>query len=63
MEAGKARFRAIKTGLLGELSVEVTSGLSGGETIIIGPFKALRELKDGDAVKQEEAKKETGRQG
>ena len=63
MEAGKAKFRAIKTGLLGELSVEVTSGLSGGESIITGPFKALRELKDGDAVKQEEAKKETGRQG
>jgi HlyD family secretion protein len=61
MEDAKARFRAIKTGLLGELSVEVTSGLSGGEMIITGPFKALRELKDGDAVKQEEAKKDTDR--
>jgi HlyD family secretion protein len=58
MENGKAQFRAIKTGLMGELSVEVTSGLAGGETIITGPFKALRELKDGDAVKKEEPKKE-----
>jgi HlyD family secretion protein len=56
-EGGKARFRAIKTGLMGELSVEVKSGLQGGETIVIGPFKALRELKDGDAIRQEEAKK------
>jgi HlyD family secretion protein len=56
-DGGKARFRPIKTGLLGELQVEVTSGLKGGETIITGPFKALRELKDGDAVKQEEPKK------
>jgi HlyD family secretion protein len=63
MENGKAQFRAIKTGLLGELSVEVTSGLGGGETIITGPFKALRELKDGDAVKQEEPKKDKGPQG
>jgi HlyD family secretion protein len=63
MEDGKARFRAIKTGLMGELSVEVTSGLSGGESIITGPFKALRELKDGDAVKQEEPKKDGGKEG
>jgi HlyD family secretion protein len=57
LDGGTARFRPIKTGLLGELSVEVTSGLQAGETIITGPFKALRELKDGDAVKQEEPKK------
>jgi HlyD family secretion protein len=57
VEEGKARFRPIKAGLLGELSMEVTSGLQGGETIITGPFKALRELKDGDAVRQEEPRK------
>jgi hypothetical protein len=28
----------------------VTSGLSGGEEIVTGPFKTLRELKDGQAV-------------
>jgi HlyD family secretion protein len=62
-EGGKARFQPIKTGLLGELSVEVVSGLKGGETIISGPFKALRELKDGDAVKLEEPKKGGGPPG
>src|SRR4029078_12640386 len=33
MEGGKARFQAIQTGLLGELSLEVASGLKGGETL------------------------------
>jgi len=56
---GKAVFRPIKTGLLGELSMEVVEGLKGGETIITGPFRSLRTLKPGDAVKPEKAKKET----
>jgi HlyD family secretion protein len=59
-DGGKARFQAIKTGLLGELSLEVVSGLKGGETLITGPFKALRTLKPGDAVKVEEKKKGAG---
>jgi HlyD family secretion protein len=58
MEDGKARFQAIKTGLLGELSIEVVSGLRGGETIITGPFKSLRTLKHGDPVKLEKPKKD-----
>ncbi len=61
MEGGKARFQPIKTGLLGELSLEVVSGLKGGETIITGPFKALRTLKPGDAVRVEKKKKEGDR--
>jgi HlyD family secretion protein len=53
MEGGQARFQPIQTGLLGELSLEVTSGLKGGETLIVGPFKALRAIKPGDPVKPE----------
>jgi len=58
MEGGKARFVPIKTGLLGELSTEVLEGLKGGETLITGPFKALRSLKPGDGVKVEKPKKD-----
>jgi HlyD family secretion protein len=58
MESGKARFQPIQTGLLGELSLEVRSGLKGGETLITGPFKSLRELKLGDPVKVEKPKKD-----
>jgi HlyD family secretion protein len=50
---GKVRFQPIKTGLLGELSLEVKEGLSGGETIVTGPFRALRNLKPGDMIKAE----------
>ena len=34
MESGKARFQPIYTGLLGELSLEVSSGLKGGEILL-----------------------------
>ncbi|HEX4495809.1 MAG TPA: efflux RND transporter periplasmic adaptor subunit [Thermoanaerobaculia bacterium] len=57
----KARFQPVQTGLVGDLSIEITGGLKGGETVITGPFKALRELNPGDAVKLEEPKKGEGR--
>ena len=58
LKDGKAEFRPVKTGLLGELSVEVKEGLEGGETLVTGPFRALRSLKPGDAA---EAEKKPGR--
>ena len=63
MEADKARFLPIKTGLIGDLSIEVTQGLKGGETVITGPFKALRELEPDGPVELEDPdkKKEEGR--
>jgi HlyD family secretion protein len=60
IESGKARFQKVKTGLMGELSLEVLDGLKGGETLINGPFKVLRELKPGDLVKVEEEKPKSG---
>ncbi|HVT18416.1 MAG TPA: efflux RND transporter periplasmic adaptor subunit [Thermoanaerobaculia bacterium] len=60
MAGGKARFQPIKTGLMGELSVEVLDGLRGGETLVTGPFKALRTLKPGDRLKLEKPKLDSG---
>jgi HlyD family secretion protein len=57
IERGRAVFRPLKTGLMGDLTVEVLSGLQGGEQVIVGPFKALRELRDGDPVRPEARKK------
>jgi len=51
LDDGKARFVPAQTGLTGSLEVEVVSGLEPGQTIIIGPFRALRELTDGAAVR------------
>lgn len=53
VEGGKVRFQALKTGLVGELAVEATEGLKGGERIVTGPFRALRTLKSGDLVREE----------
>ena len=57
MDGGKAKFAAVKTGLMGDLSVEVVSGLKGGETLITGPNRALRELKGGEPVRVDKTRK------
>ena len=64
-EKGKAHQRPVKTGISDETRVEVLSGLTPGEKVISGPYRSLRDLKDGDAVritteKEENAKKKTG---
>lgn len=61
MENGKVRFQPLETGLIGDLSIEVISGLKGGETVVSGPFKVLREIEPGDAVILEKEKKGEGR--
>ncbi len=61
MEAGKARFQPIQTGLMGDLTVEVRDGLAAGKTLITGPFRALRTLHPGDAVTEVKAHGLSGR--
>jgi len=43
--------------------VEVVSGLQPGEEIITGPFKALRQIKDGDPVKRMSEKERKAAEG
>jgi HlyD family secretion protein len=50
LKDGKAVFVPVRTGLAGELMVEVLEGLRPGQEIVTGPFKALRTIKDGDKV-------------
>ena len=52
---GTVEFRKIKTGINAELQTEVLEGLTEGEEIVTGPFKALRSLKIGDRVKVDNA--------
>lgn len=47
---GKATFRPVKVGIAGDQYFEVLDGLKGGETIVAGPYQAIRDLKDGSAV-------------
>ncbi len=51
---GEARFRPVKLGVAGEDDFEVLGGLEEGETVVTGPFRVLRELENGDAVKTSE---------
>lgn len=46
-----ARVRAVKTGITGDTDLEIISGLKGGEEVITGPFRILKNLHDGDKVK------------
>lgn len=57
-ENGKAKFVAVKSGLAGETSIEVVSGLKEGDEIVTGPFRALRDLKDGSDIREEKEEKE-----
>jgi len=50
VESGKIKFLKIKSGISGELMIEITDGLTEGREIVTGPFKALRTLKEGDRV-------------
>jgi len=54
VEGGKAHERAVTTGISDETHVELTSGLKAGETVVTGPYRTLRDLKDGDAVQVSE---------
>jgi HlyD family secretion protein len=50
IEQGKAVQKKVATGLSDETHVEITSGLKPGETVVTGPYRTLRDLRDGQAV-------------
>jgi len=59
-DKGAVKFALVTTGLSGESNIEIVKGLSEGQEIVTGPFKALRELKDGSKVKAEKEEKKEG---
>ena len=59
LKDGFAKFVPVEIGIAGEDNFEVVGGLDEGQVVITGPFRILRELKDGAQV--ETAKK--GRRG
>ncbi|HEY3124216.1 MAG TPA: efflux RND transporter periplasmic adaptor subunit [Thermoanaerobaculia bacterium] len=60
IKGGKLAFEKVQTGLAGELMIEVKTGPKVGEEIVTGPFKVLRQVKEGDKVivEKESAKKQ-----
>jgi HlyD family secretion protein len=57
---GKAVFVEVATGIADQQNIEIISGLEKGEEIVVGSFRTLRELDDGDPV---EVKKKDGKKG
>jgi len=53
---GKVTFHKVKTGIAGDRFFEVISGLEVGNEVVIGPFKALRRLRNEDPIKVEKKK-------
>ena len=53
---GEAAARVVETGISDELYVEIIDGLTDGQEVIIGPYRTLKNMHSGDAVKIEEKK-------
>jgi HlyD family secretion protein len=53
---GKATIQRVVMGVSDVLSVEITDGLSEGDEVVIGPYRTLKNMKQGDAIKVEEKK-------
>lgn len=51
---GEASVRPVVTGVSDVLDVEIIEGLGDDEEVIIGPYRTLKKLRDGDAVRAEE---------
>ena len=48
---GVASFRPVKVGIAGDEYFEVIEGVAQGDTIVAGPYQAVRDLKDSTRVK------------
>jgi HlyD family secretion protein len=47
----KARLVEVETGVSSDNEIEILSGIEDGDTVIIGPYRILSTLKDGEQVK------------
>ncbi len=56
---GKATFRPVKVGIAGDEYFEVVDGVKEGETIVAGPYQAIRDLKDGAPVRRSRQQSDT----
>jgi HlyD family secretion protein len=54
LDDGRARFTPVSPGAIGGLDIEV-SGVAEGAPVIIGPYQALRDMKDGTLVRASRA--------
>lgn len=58
VENNRVKFYPVKKGIMGEMMIEIISGLEEGQEIVVGPYSALRQLKDDMLVKPDVKEKE-----
>jgi len=51
VNAGKAEFRKVETGITGATDIEVLNGLKPGDQIVTGSYQVIRTIKNGAMVK------------
>lgn len=57
---GQASFKGVKTGIMGETDIEITSGVDEGQELVTGSYKTLRTLKNDARIKVEDKTKGKG---
>jgi HlyD family secretion protein len=56
---GESVIRRVVTGVADVLHVEITVGLAQGDEVIIGPYRTLKDLEAGEAVRAENTSRDT----
>ncbi|HEU0175347.1 MAG TPA: efflux RND transporter periplasmic adaptor subunit [Blastocatellia bacterium] len=57
IQNNKTVFAPVETGITGDNDIEIKSGLTEGQEIVIGPYRQLRTLKNDQAIKREDKNK------
>jgi HlyD family secretion protein len=63
VQEGKAKRVAVTTGISDATHVAVLSGVKEGDSLVTGPFRTLKKLKDGAAVQVTKEQKKTSKDG
>jgi HlyD family secretion protein len=63
IHGGVATFHPVKVGIAGEEHFEVVEGVHQGDTIVAGPYQAIRDLKEGARVRASRESSDTTNRG
>ena len=63
LKDGFVKFVPVTIGIAGENDFELLGGIDAGQTVVTGPFRILRELKDGAQVELAKKGRDKGREG
>ena len=60
VQDGKAIFKPVKTGIIGDSDIEILDGLKEGDEIVVGSYRTLRTLRNEAQLKVEDQTKNKG---